>query len=168
MTETYDYTPRVTLCGDGFYRWSYEVDMSSKGAVFASMVKVCAIISLALIAVAAVMTPEIVTYAALAALGIVGLPALLWVILYRGRAARQTMRFGMNEEKIHVPGLYKSEFTSFSQIRGVTLRPGEHLIELRTITMTLIQIFVPDEDFEFVQGFIVDHVPPSANVYAEA
>ncbi len=168
MAETYDYTPRVTLCGDGAYRWAYEADMTAKGAVFASMVKVCGVIALLIVAGAALVVPEIAVYAALAGLGIVGLPALLWMIIYRKKDARERMLYEMDEERLRVPGLYKSEYTSFSEIRGVTARPAQNLVELRTATMTLIQVFVPEEDFEFVKSFIISRVSPMAKVATEA
>ncbi|MBQ8953929.1 MAG: hypothetical protein IJ048_07410 [Clostridia bacterium] len=168
MPETYEYTPRVTRSDDGVYRWRYSVDMSSKGAIYASMTKVCAIIALIIIAGTAIIVPEIAVFISLAGLGIVALPAILWAVTYRGAAARQDMRFGMDEEWIYVPGLYKSERTAFSAIRGVEVRPDQDLIELRTATMTLIQVFAPHEDFDFVKEFIISHVSPMANVKAEA
>ena len=168
MAEAYEYTPRVTRCADGAYRWRYSVDMSTNGAIYASMTKVCGIIALLVIAGTAIVVPDIAIYAALAGLGIVALPAILWAVASRGERARQDMRFGMDEKWIYVPGLYKSEQTSFSEIRGVSVQPGQNLIELRTATMTLIQVFVPGEDFEFVKEFIISHVSPMANVAVEA
>ena len=167
MTDTHEYTPRVTRCGDGVYRWRCSVDMSTKGSVYAGMTKVCAVIALVVIAVTAIALPEIAVYMALAGLGIVALPAILWAVAYRGAAARQDMRFGMDEAWVYVPGLYRSERTPFSAIRGVSVRPAEDLIELRTATMTLIQIFAPEEDFDFVKEFIISHVSPMANVRTE-
>ena len=168
MADTHEYTTRVTRCDDGVYRWRYSVDMSTKGAVYAGMTKVCAVIALVIIAGTALFLPEIAVFMALAGLGIVALPAILWAVAYRGAAARQDMRFGLDEEWIYTPGLYRSERTAFSAIRGVSLRPEQNLIELRTASMTLIQIFAPEEDFDFVREFIISHVSPLANVKGEA
>ena len=167
MTDTREYTSRVTRCDDGVYRWSYEVDMSTKGAVYASAMKVLGIIAIIVAASGFFMPEEAWPIALLPAVGLIVLPALGWLVFYRGRAARQPMRFEMNEERIHIPGLYKAEDTSFSVIRGVAVRPDQDLIELRTATMTLIQVFVPGEDFDFVKEFIISRVSPMANVREE-
>ena len=153
MRDTHEYTTRVTRCDDGVYRWRYSVDMSTKGAVYAGT---------------AIARPEIIVFISLAGLGIVALPAILWAAAYRGAAVRQDMRFGLDEAWVHTPGLYRSERTAFSAIRGVSVWPEQNLIELRTASMTLIQIFAPEEDFDFVREFIISHVSPLANVKGEA
>ncbi|MBR3504562.1 MAG: hypothetical protein IKO07_10045 [Clostridia bacterium] len=164
MSEAYEYPSRVTLGEDGFYRWSYEVDMSAKGAVYESVMKVLGIIAICVAASAFLMPSEARWIVALPAGGMMIVPALFWLVFYRGKAARQRMRYAMNEEKIHIPGLYKSEDTAFPSILGVSAQPAQNMIELRTAAMTLIQVFAPEEDFEFVRDYIINHVSPLANV----
>ena len=50
----------------------------------------------------------------------------------------------------------------------MTVRRSRNLIELRTVTLTLIQVFAPGEDYAFVREFILGHVPPTAELFEEA
>ena len=173
MAEEYRFTREVTRGEDGVYRWIYDADMSTQGAAFGSMVKVCAIIGALIAAACAFMGTEMFLIGLIVLAGMVGLPALTWVIMYRGKNAKQSMWYEMSEEKLRVPGIYRAgnqtveNSTGYGAIRSVSVRPGQNLIELRTVTMTLFQVYVRTEDFNFVKEYIISRAP-KAKVSEEA
>lgn len=168
MPEAYPFTHKVTLCGDGAYRWMYDVDMSAGGAVYRSAMKVLYIIAAVVAASGFFLPEEARLIVLLPAAGMIVVPALGWLIFYRGKNTTQRIRYEMNEERLYIPGLYKSEYTPFKAVLGVTAKPDENLIELRTADVALIQVFAPDEDYQTVRDFILNHVSPLANTRVEA
>ena len=141
---------------DGVYSWSYRLDTSVPNPVFRSMLIVCGIIGLVMCVASAFMGMILIGLILLA--GMVGLPAIGWIIMSRLTGGHTTESYRMTDRYVWVSTAYKKHHFYYGEIRDVILRPEEDLIELHTFALAVVHVFVGREDYEFVRDYILARV----------
>lgn len=157
------YPPRVTLCDDGIYRWSCEMDRSTNGAPFWGMIKVCAIIGCVILIPCLLLGGFMILMGLIVLAGMVILPVLAWLLLYHFSGDSSIERFEMNDEYVTLVLRKQRGITKLSNVRKVKVFPVSGLIELHSFGL-INHISVPDEDFDFVKEFILSRVPEKAEI----
>ncbi len=192
------YPCRVTLCEDGTYRWTYELNMFRSPVIFWMVFKIFAIIwffiwlFIALLSgfddLAGLLRLFLYMLALFAGLTLLGY--LLVAAIYGGR---YVVRFEMDEKEVrHIQeplqarkarklGLFTmlagllsrnpttagagmlsaSRSSSTSVLENVRSVRGYRRLHLIKVNQRLArnQVYVPDEDFDFVYDFLKTHCP---------
>ena len=153
-----EYPDRVTLSGDGFYRWSAKMDRGKDSPAFGQLITALVIIGLVVLIPCLVMGKEMILTGLLILAGIVLLALALWRFLYSGGSIE---RYEMNGEYLCMPGRPRSFISYFRSVSSIDLIPDHHMIELRN-TLQVIQVAVPAEDYAFVKDHILRRIPEKA------
>ena len=146
------------------YTWTYKADASAQSPVFASMLKICAAIGLGMALICAIigigwLGPILLT-------GMVGLPALAWVLLGRLSGGTRRERYALTEETLWVSTAWKQHTYSLRNVRRMRLCPGKDLIELHMAELAVVHVFADRERYGTVLDFIRARLPEGAKVDA--
>ena len=174
----------LTRGADGKYRWSYEISVLKNPMIFMTVWKILAVISagiFVIIFLADLSHPErIPNNLKFCGIYFIGMTVMVWLgcLIYslmiggkycaefemdeKGITHRQAewqaerlkkaMRFSLRYQT-----MTRTEISSdFSKVRRVRAYPKRNTIRLDE-PFAHNQIFVPDEDFEFVRQFIISH-----------
>ncbi len=158
------FSDRVILGEDGVYRWSYPMNprrnkhpISIVGKVFFSM----GTISAAVLLVVGSPNPNAMSDWAmpLMVLGLfLGIFLLVTFLLYL--QGDDPIPYAMDEEKITTFRGKNAGPHTFGRMRRVHLLPQYDAIHLGFG----LTIYVPDEDYDAVKTFILEHLPESAHI----
>ena len=175
---------RVALCEDGKYRWTYPLDMLKNPSILFVLLKIFGILLsipllIALISAAANNDWQKIWdgfikiwLIVMVVFFVIILISYLIVVWMNG--GKYVVNFTMDEKQLrhrHQPGsepaaagagaLAASRDTSvsvFDKVRRIKPRRGQNLIKVNQ-SLERNQVYVPDEDFDFVLDFIRKHCP---------
>ncbi|MBR2661008.1 MAG: hypothetical protein IKE15_06350 [Clostridia bacterium] len=175
------YPNRVTMGEDGIYRWSADVDLSRdhyvQNLTIKIMLFICAGICLMTL-IFAIMTGDVsMAWIPVLCCGAVMVITMLVLRLFRsGVKDRYTMGYEMTGEGIRLvrdpatarmmkraaafarggAGTVQPGETEFRSVRSMREVPETHMICLNT-TVSALQIWVPEEDYDVVCNYIRQH-----------
>ena len=157
------YSDRVEPDGAGGYQWSYDPGAHGNRRPLWQMLAISgavwAVIAIALLAVAGGRyLKDALIFVLGTGAGIVGLPALIWLLI------PTVLDYHLTEAYIEAwPKGRSSGIHRFQYVRRVTLRPDKDEIYLR-FALGGLQILVPPEDYDLVLKAIQDKVPPGTEI----
>ena len=168
MSETsYEGSSSVTPC-DGKYCWSYEMNRLRNIYPLFGMLKISGWFGVAgLLAVrfmqgwdsgTSMVLPLVCGFA------ITAIPAVFWLLSIWIIGKRAFFRYEMDADKVsRLREKKKTESIEFSAVRSGKVWERYNVIELHSLPNTM-PVYVPAADFDFVKGFILDHVPADTDL----
>ncbi len=163
MYDSKDFPPRITRGEDGVYRWMYLMNPRRNKhllIVIGQTILVMAVISVTGLFIAGAPSLGMSDWTMpMMILGMfLGMFLLIAAILYL--MGDDPIPFAMDEEKVVT---FRGKATGphlFRRMRRVRFMPQHDAIRL-AFGVTL---YVPREDYGFVQAFILEHLPPDVRV----
>ena len=159
------YPPRVTRVDDGVYRWRAKFSDGQKRKVVKITMGVCGGCCLLLLGMSFFLDGfgfmfRVTLLSCLGAMAIAGL--ISWLYYRSGGPVSQP--YELTEEYVRYIGTSKTDtYFYFRLIRRVRICAEQDLLDLSTL-LTTAPVFVPHEDFRFVEDYILNHLPESAEV----
>lgn len=156
----------LTLDAGGAYCWKYDMKANHNSDSFRFMMKVLLWIAVPIaVAMLAATWPynhalSLLSVACFLVL-MLALPALVWKLMPPNPGYR------MDERTIEAwPKSKGQNRIALSSVRRVTLCPARDLIKLR-VPLGSVRVYVPKDDYPFVQAFIAAYVPEKAEIISE-
>ncbi len=167
MNSRQEFTPRVTRGEDGVYRWVYLISREQNRHGLRVTLIVVGALCLLLVIMGAMLDRE----AFVAILLSCGAAMLITLLVCRvfDRMASGGVRqpFELTEDHVRWVGTGRTDFVySFRSLRAVRVLADEDIIEIRQL-LGVMQVYVPHEDFGFVQDFILRRLPEKTVVEYE-
>ena len=163
-----EYPPAVTRGEDGVYRWAGYPDHKQKGEVVRIVMGVVGGICLLIFAMFLYLyftqgsndMLGVVLLSCLAACAISGL--ICWI--YTRTADGITQPYDLTEEYVRYAGSGKYDYYfHYKDLRKVTVFEERNMIKVKGL-ISAAPVFVPHEDFRFVQNYILRRVPDTTTV----
>lgn len=185
----------VTLCPDGKYRWTYEVNMFRNTAILETVLKIFGGIILGMWLLDLIFSGFEDVWAVTKVmffifLGLIVLSLLGYLVVAAMYGGKYCVLFEMDNEGVshaQLPKQFKkaqvmgfiaalasgnpttagagilaasrnSLYTAFGKVRTIKPLPGQHLIKVNA-PLSKNQVYVEDQDFQFVLDFIRSHCP---------
>ena len=163
-----EYPPRVTRGTDGVYRWAGHADHEQKGEVVRIVMGVIGGICLLILAMFVYLyftqgskdMLGVVLLSCFAPLAIAGL--ICWV--YYRIADDITQPYDLTEEYVRYAGTGKYDYYyHFKSLKKITICEQRNMIKVKGL-ISSAPVFVPHEDFRFVQDYILRRLPDTAKI----
>ena len=156
-----DFTDRVTMGQDGRYRWKCPIDKEYERMQYRFTFKVMAVVSAAMVAFGAFLDMEfLLTVVLIETVGLMAVIALVIFIVSRV-SGQPVQRYRMTDEYVEIVNAKASVFHRFDRIKEIVVNP--RYLELHG-RIRVSRIYIPQEDYPFVKGYILNHTMGSAVV----
>ena len=162
MDHLEDYTLRVKRCEDGAYRWRGQFDRAQYGQVIKITMGTCGG-TCAIFIVMALALGDMLGLMLLISLVIMAIAGIVcWLYLRFMTPIYQP--YEMTEDYVRYVGTRRSNaYYHYKGIRKVYIDAGRNRIAICSVASTA-PVFVPHEDFAFVQNYILQRLPDTAQI----
>ena len=157
------YPDRVQLQEDGVYRWSCRIDKKYEQRIYRITMIACSIIAvfvLALGVILSLMSGSIGEFGIVAGCVAAFLAITVLVCWFMDRVSSDPHEiYEMNEEYVLTGSGRSREYFAFKKAKKLLVT--EKYIELKGDVRSM-RLYVPQDDMEFVRGYVMNRVPPEA------
>ena len=158
MDHREEFGPRVQRCADGVYRWRALLDRAQHKQVVRITLGVCGGTCLLFIVLALLLGPDMLGVMLLTCLAIMAIAGLVCWLYIRG-SRNSWQPYEMTEEYVRYVSIGSADtYFHFKDIRKVIVQADRDRIVVNSLLVTA-PVFVPHEDFAFVQNYILRRLP---------
>ena len=158
------YPPRVTRGPDGIYRWHYVISQKQNRHGLRITLIVMGALCVFLMGMGLTMGRDAFLVILLSCGGVMLITGLICWLFDRLSKNGVPQAVELSEDYVRWVGRGRTDF--YYHFRGterVRVLAADEIIEIRQL-LGVMQVYVPREDFGFVQDFILRHIPPDTNV----
>ncbi len=164
MKNSGEYTPRVTRGEDGAYRWTYRISRKQHRHGLRVTMIVVGALCLLLVILGAMLDRQVFLITLLSCGAVMLITVLICWWFDRMAKGGVWQPFEMTEAYIRWVGYGRTDFIfPYRSLRSARILADEDIIEVRQ-RLGVMQVYVPHEDFGFVQDFILRRLPETAAV----
>ena len=156
----------ITKDEKGTYHWIGTIDGQCSEKTGRIVYSVMGGLCILFIGMALIINPDMIWATLLSSLGILAIVTIVAVPYLRAMTGRK-QSYEMNEKYIRYVGYGKEDAVfSYEDIRKVHVYTSRNMLEVKGAIVSA-PFFVPQEDFDFVKGYILQRLPNHAEILYE-